>query len=72
MVSSPVGMCSYYLFANWVIFHDFFLSADFFSKTTFLKIHSGIPSDCQTAWIQIRANIANCLQGLSAEDISSK
>ena len=34
----------------------FLSSADFFSKSTFKIIISGIPSECQTDWIQIRPN----------------
>ena len=37
---------------------DAFLSStDFFSKSTFGKILSGIPPGCQTDWIQIRPDI---------------
>ena len=31
------------------------LLTDFFSRLLFQKIISGIPSQCQTAWIQIRS-----------------
>ena len=34
-----------------------FWSADFFQNLLFQKIISGIPSACQTVWIQIRTNI---------------
>ena len=36
-------------------------SADFFSKLTFQKILSGIPSECQMDWIQIRTDILSGL-----------
>ena len=36
------------LFTCWVIFHDFLLTAEFFSKSTFFKKNlSGILSECQ-------------------------
>ena len=54
MVSSPVGMGPYFLFAYWVILHAFLSSADFFQNQLFGKILSGIPPQCQTVWIQIR------------------
>ena len=38
-------------------FSCFFVVCWLFSKSTFPKILSGIPSECQTAWIQIRADI---------------
>ena len=38
----------------WVIFQAFLLFADFFQNQLFLKTLSGIPSECQTVWIQIR------------------
>ena len=40
-------------FAYWVNFHTFLSSADFFFKIQlFRKIILGIPSKCQTVWIQ--------------------
>ena len=40
----------------------FMLSADFFhDQLFFLKILSGIPSECQTVWIQIRPDILSGL-----------
>ena len=38
-------------------FACFLSSADFFQNRLFQKILSGIPSECQTVWIQIRAGI---------------
>ena len=37
--------------------HAFSPSADFFQNQLFQKILSGIPSECQTDWIQTRPNI---------------
>ena len=60
-------------FAPWIIVHAFcnlgnfscfffLLSADFFfSKSSFSKILSGVPSGCQTVWSQIRPNILSGL-----------
>ena len=45
----------------WVIFHSFLLSADFFQNQLFWKNLSGIPSECQTVWIQIRPDILSVL-----------
>ena len=42
--------------AYWVILHTSLSSADFF-----IKILSGIPSECQTVWIQIRPDILSGL-----------
>ena len=42
-------------------FHDFTLSADFFQYQLFRKIISGIPSECQIVWIQIRPDILSGL-----------
>ena len=39
------------------IFRAFLLSADHFQNQLFQKILSGIPSVCQTVWIQIRPDI---------------
>ena len=46
------------------ILHIFLSSADFFQNQPFLKILSGIPSECQTVWIQsIGSDLGqNCLQ----------
>ena len=45
------------LIKYWVIFHAFLSSADFFFQNLFFdKILSGIPSECQTVWTQIRPN----------------
>ena len=45
----------FYLFACWVIFHAFSCRLlIFFFKIDFRKIISGIPSECQRVWIQIR------------------
>ena len=41
-------------FACWEILHAFLSSADFFQNQLFRKILSGLPSECQTVWIQIR------------------
>ena len=38
--------------ACWVILYAFLSSADFFQNQLFLKIVSGIPSECQTNWIR--------------------
>ena len=44
-----------YLFLCWIILHAFLLSNDFFFQNQlFQKLISGIPSECQTVWIQIR------------------
>ena len=50
-----------WLLAYWVIFHAFLLSADLFQNQFFRKILSGIPSECQTVWIQIRPDIVSGL-----------
>ena len=47
--------------AYWVIFHVFLSSADFFQNQLFLKILSGVPSECQTVWILIRPNFLSGL-----------
>ena len=53
-------------------FSCFLSSADFFQNQLFLKILSGIQSECQTVWIKIRPDILdlgpNCLQRLPADD----
>ena len=43
-----------WLFAFWEIVHAFLSSADFFQNQLFRKILSGIASESQTNWIQIR------------------
>ena len=43
----------------------FLLSADFFQNQLFRKKNSGIASEWQTVWSQIRLD---CLQRLSADD----
>ena len=47
--------------AHWVILHAFLLSADLFQNQIFRKILSGIPSECQTVWIQMRPDIFSVL-----------
>ena len=49
-------MKSFFNSACWVSFHVLT-----FSKLTFSKILSGIPSECQTAWIQFRTGILSVL-----------
>ena len=46
---------------SWRIFHAFLSSADFFQNHLFRKIILGIPSECQTVWIQIRPDILSGL-----------
>ena len=62
--------------ACWVILHAFLLSTDFFQHKFFRKILSGLPSECQTVWIQLRPNKPdlgpNCLQRLSADNTCQK
>ena len=48
-------------FACFFFFFFFFLSSDFFQNQHFGKILSGIPSECQTVWIQIRPGILSGL-----------
>ena len=48
-------------FSPWEIFHASWWSADFFQNQLFQKILSGIPSECQTDWIQIRPDILSGL-----------
>ena len=51
-------------------FHAFLSSADFFQNQVFRKIISGIPSECQTDWIQIRPDILSgliCVQSVSRQ-----
>ena len=51
-----VSLIQFHLFAYWVILHALLSAADFFQNQLFRKIISEIPSECQTAWIQIRPN----------------
>ena len=44
-------------FAYWEILHVFCRLLIFFQIPLFRKILSGIPSECQTVWIQIRPDI---------------
>ena len=66
-----------------LIFHAFFrLTADFFFQNQlFRKRFSGIPSECQTVWIQIRPDILSgliwfqltaCLKVISRSDDASR
>ena len=48
--------CKARLFAFCVILHTFCRLLSFFKINFFLKVLSGIPSECQTVWIQIRPN----------------
>ena len=41
--------------------YAFLSSADLFSKSFFRNIFSGIPSECQTVWIQIRPDVLSGL-----------
>ena len=53
------------------LFHALFCRLQFFLNQLFRKILSGIPSECQTDWIQVsfvRPDLdPNCLQKLSAD-----
>ena len=49
------------LFASWVILHAFCRLLIFFQNHFFLKILSGIPSECPPNWIQIRPDILSDL-----------
>ena len=42
------------LISPWEFFLALLSSADFFQNQLFRKILSGIPTECQTDWIQIR------------------
>ena len=48
-------------FACWVNLHSLLSSADFFQNRLFRKILSGIHSQCQTVWIQIRPDVVSSL-----------
>ena len=50
-----------WLFAYWVILHASLSSADFFQKQRIRKFLSGIPSECQTVWVQIRPDVLSGL-----------
>ena len=57
---TPLKYPDIYLFQNWVILHAFLSSVDiFFFQVSFSKKKnlSGIPSECQTVWIQIRPDV---------------
>ena len=55
-VQLPQGLLT--LFTPWEIFPAFLSSADFFFKINFfVKKNSGIPSEGETNWIQIRPRI---------------
>ena len=49
-------------FAYWVIFHALCVCW-FFSKSTFWKINSGIQSEYQTVWIQIKLDVCRAWSG---------
>ena len=52
----------HFILACWVFFHTFLLSsADFFKINCFKKNLSGILTECQTVWIQIRTDILSVL-----------
>ena len=64
---------AYQITAYYLILHALLSSADFFQNKLFRKILSGIPSECETAWIQIRPDtlsgliwVQTVLQRLSA------
>ena len=59
LCSDKFTMLNLCMLAN---FACFYLSADFFLQNMhFQKIISGIPSECQTVWIQIRPDILSGL-----------
>ena len=80
LMSWPSGSLSQYkkkltlcLLGNFSCF--FLSSANSFQNELFRKIHSGIPSECQTVWIQIRPDVLSGLiwfqtvcKKLSADD----
>ena len=50
------------LISCWVIFHEFFYRLQIFSNMTlFQDFFSGMTSECQTAWIQIRTDVMSGL-----------
>ena len=51
----------FHSFACWVILHSFLSTVDSFFDFFFQKDLSGIPSKCQTVWIQIRPDILSSL-----------
>ena len=80
-INGNIAACQYnyviqaFNFTPWELFYASWWSADFFKIAFFEKILSGIPSECQTDWTQIRPDILfgpdlgpNCLQRLSADD----
>ena len=50
-----------YFFVYQEILNAFLSSADIFQNQLFRKTLSGLPSECQTVWIQIRLNILSGL-----------
>ena len=53
------GFC--FLFTYWVILYAFCRLLILFQNQLFRKISSGIPSECQTVWIQISFNVLSGL-----------
>ena len=68
------------LFAWWVILHAFLSFVDcFLQNQHFRKIVSDIPSECQTDWTQVRADVnvgpdlgSICLQSLWVDGTSNQ
>ena len=55
---APTDCNGIYLFAYWIIFHDLLLlSADIFKHYFSQNNLSGITSECQKAWIEIRYDV---------------
>ena len=48
-------------FVYWVVMHAFLSSVEFFQNQLFFGKKSGILSECQTVWIQIRPEICKIL-----------
>ena len=44
-------------FASWEILHTILLFAEFFSNLIISKHLSGMPTKCQTVWLQIKPNV---------------
>ena len=59
-----IGHCGelcYQLFAHWVVLNTSCCLLILFQIQLFLKLLSGIPSECQTVWIQIKPDILSGL-----------
>ena len=61
VIGQKAGICDGVPSTSALVFHAFLSAADFYHNQLFRKILSGISSECQTVWTQIRPVVGSAV-----------